>query len=99
MEEKISTWERVKRVMSWVLRLKQILLRKIKMDAIKEPLHCSNLLQESEAQLIKVVKEKGFPAELKVLTSGDNDVTMPRSSTNKQFDPFLTGNGIICVGV
>ena len=35
LEEKISTWERMKRVMSWVLRLKQIYLRKIKMDAIK----------------------------------------------------------------
>ena len=36
------------RVMSWVLRFKQILLRKIKMDAIKEPLHGSDLPQESE---------------------------------------------------
>ena len=35
LEEKISVWDRMKRVMSWVLRFKQILIRKIKMDAIK----------------------------------------------------------------
>ena len=29
--------------------------------------------------------------------SKDKDVTMPRSSTIKQLDPFLNGNGIICV--
>ena len=37
LEEKISTWNRIKRVMSWVLTFKQIFLRKIKMDVIKEP--------------------------------------------------------------
>ena len=67
MEEKIPTWDRMKRVMSLVLRFKQILLRKIKMDATKEPLHGSDLLQESEAQLIKFVQEKRFTAELKAL--------------------------------
>ena len=35
LEEKISVLDRMKRVMSWVLRFKQILIRKIKMDAIK----------------------------------------------------------------
>ena len=35
LEEKISVWDRMKRVMSWVLRFKQILIRKIKVDAIK----------------------------------------------------------------
>ena len=60
LKEKISTWDRMKRVMSWVLRFKQILLRKIEMDAVKEPLHGSDLLQESEVQLIKFVQEKNF---------------------------------------
>ena len=84
--------------MSWVLRFKQILLRKIKMDATKEPLHGSDLFQESEAQLIKFVQEKRFSAELKALRSPNKDVTMPRSSTIKQLDPFLNSNGTICVG-
>ena len=48
----------MKRVMPWVLRFKQILLRKIKMDVTKEPLHGSDLFQESEAQLIKFIEEK-----------------------------------------
>ena len=82
------TWERIRRVMSWVLRFKQILLRKITMDVIKEPLHGSDLLQESEVQLIKFVQEKRFLAELKVLTSRDKDVTMSRSSTIKQLGPL-----------
>ena len=86
----------MERVMSWVLRFKQILLRK-KMDAIKEPLHDSDLLQESEVQLIKFVQKKRFPAELKVLKSRNKDVAMPRSSTIKQLDPFLNGNGTVCV--
>ena len=88
----------MKRVMSWVLRFKQILLRKIKIDATKEPLHGSDLLQESEVQLIKFVQEKRFSPELKALRSKNKDVKMPRSSTIKQLDPFLNGNGIICVG-
>ena len=51
------------------------------MDATKEPLHGSDLLQESEVQLIKFVQEKRFSAELKALPSKNKDVTMPRSST------------------
>ena len=86
----------MKRVMSWVLGFRQILLRKI--PSIKEPLHGSDLLQESEGRLIKFVKKKKrFSAELKVLTSRDKDVTMPRSITIKQLDPFLNGKGIMCV--
>ena len=81
-----------------MLRFKQILLRKIKLDATKEPLHGSDLLQESEAQLIKFVQEKRFSAELKALRSPNKDVTMLRSSTIKQLDPFLNSNGTICVG-
>ena len=57
--------------MPWVLRSKQILLRKIKMVAIKEPLHGSDLLQESEVQLIKFVQEKRFSAELEVFRSSN----------------------------
>ena len=62
LDEKISTWDRIKRVVSWVLRFKQILLRKTKKDAIEEPLHSSDLLQESEVQLINLVQEKRFSA-------------------------------------
>ena len=62
LEEKISTWDRIKRVVSWVLRFKQILLRKTKKDVIEEPLHSSDLLQESEVQLINLVQEKRFSA-------------------------------------
>ena len=69
LEEKISTWDRMKRVTSWVLRFKQILQRKIKMDAIKEPLHASDLLQESEVLLTKFVQEKRFSGELKAFRS------------------------------
>ena len=61
LEEKISTWDRIKRVVSWVLMFKQILLRKTK-DAIEEPLHGSDLLQESEVQLINLIQEKRFSA-------------------------------------
>ena len=68
------------------------------MDATKEPLHGSDLLQESEAQLIKFVQEKRFSAELEALRSWNKDVTMLRSSTIKQLDPFLNSNGIIYVG-
>ena len=97
LEEKILTWKRMKRFMSSILMLKQILLRKIKMDAIKEPLHGSALLQESEVQLIKFFKKKYFQqnSELKVLIIRGKDVAMPRISTIKQIDPFLNGNGII----
>ena len=88
----------MKRVLSWLLRFKHIFLRKLEMDAIKEPLHGNDFFQESEVQLIKFVQEKRFSAELKVLRSPNKDVTMLRSSTIKQLDPFLNSNGIICVG-
>ena len=68
------------------------------MDAIKEPLHGSYLLHKSEVHLIKFVQEKRFSAELKALRRRNKDAAMPRSSTIKQLDPFLNGNGIICVG-
>ena len=67
------------------------------MDATKEPLHGSYLLQESEVELIRFVQEKRFSAELKALRSRNKDVAMSTNSTIKQLDPFLNGNGIICV--
>ena len=67
------------------------------MVAIKEPLHGSDLLQESEVQLIKFVQEKKFSAELEVFRSSNKNVTMPSSTTIKQLDLFLNGNGIIYV--
>ena len=67
------------------------------MVAIKEPLHGSDLLQESEVQLIKFVQEKRFSAELEVFRSSNKDVTMPSSTIIKQLDLFLNGNGIIYV--
>ena len=84
--------------MSWVLRFKQILLRKIKMDGIKEPLHGSDLRQENEVQLIKFVQEKRFSVELKALRRRNKDATMPRISAIKPLEPFLNSNGIIYVG-
>ena len=54
-------------------------------------------MQESEDQLIRFVPGKRFSAELKALRSRNKDVTMLGSSTIKQLDPFLNGNGIICV--
>ena len=97
LEEKIPTWERMMRAMSWLLKFKQILLRKIKMDTVKEPLDDSDLFQEKEVHWIKFVQEKIFSAELKVLLSRYKDVTMPRSSTINQLDLILNGNEI-CVG-
>ena len=67
------------------------------MVAIKEPLHGSDLLQESEVQLIKFVQEKKFSAELEVFRSSNKNVTTPSSTTIKQLDLFLNGNGIIYV--
>ena len=67
------------------------------MDATKEPLHGSDLFQESEAQLIKFVQEKRFSAEVQALRSWNKDVTVLRSSTIKQLDPFLNSNGTIYV--
>ena len=68
--------------------MKQILLRKMKMGAIKKPLHVSDLLQEIEVQSIKSVKKKRFPVEPKPLRSRKKDVTMPRSSKIKKLDPI-----------
>ena len=48
--------------------------------------------------MIKFVQEKKISAEIKAIRSQNKDVTMPRSSTIKQLDPFLNSNGIICVG-
>ena len=67
------------------------------MVAIKEPLHGSDLLQESEVLLIKFVQEKRFSAELEVFRSSNKDVTMPSSTIITQLDLFLNGNGITYV--
>ena len=104
LDDKISTWSRMKQVVSVMLKYKSLFQRRARKDILdcNESLFGSKLLHQSEKEIIKVVQQRRFSTELKILAAAKIrkkcDVPIPKSSKINQLDPFLNSDDIICVG-
>ena len=103
LEDRISTWSRMKQFVSAILKYKTILQRRARKDILdaNKPLFGRELLHQSEIEIIKMTQQRRFSAELNILTAGKVgkkcDVPFPKSSKINQLDPSLD-NDDICVG-
>ena len=91
-------WNRMKRVMALLIKIKDIWLKRIAKTASIIQLHDSidvKALQEAQDLLFKMVQDQSFANEKKHLLEGK---AVPRGSCIVKLDPFLDDKGIIRVG-
>ena len=71
LEDRISTWSRMKQVVSVMLKYKSILQKRIRKDILdtNKPLFQSELLHQSEIENIKMAQQRRFSGRLKILTA------------------------------
>ena len=103
LEGRISSWEKIKKVVAHILNLKAQLLQKIKQ---KKAIITSNmestalidveLLQEASDSIIKLVQAKHFKDELGKLKQ--NERSLRKACASCSLHPFIDGKGIIRVG-
>ena len=72
LENRISDWSRMVRVVALVIKFKEILLSKINQHSIIRKVKCATLLnttllQEAKTRLIKMVQQQSFKDELRWL--------------------------------
>ena len=91
-------WNRMKRVVALLIKIKDIWLKRIAKTASIIQLHDSidvKALQEAQDLLFKMVQDQSFANEKKHLLEGK---AVPRGSCIVKLDPFLDDKGIIRVG-
>ena len=103
LEERISHWEEMRKVVAWILLLKKKLLWKTKKRR-GEPVdkECNDvtsiyveLIQEASNGIIKLVQAKHFKEEVEKLKHKKN---VAKTSSLATYDPYIDQNGILRVG-
>ena len=103
LEERISHWEEMRKVVAWILLLKEKLLWKTKKKT-GEPVdkECNDvtsinveLIQEASNGIIKLVQAKHFKEEVEKLKHKKN---VAKTSSLATYDPYIDQNGRLRVG-
>ena len=91
-----STWDGLRRAVSWWLRWKQFLINRAKNREItKEPEYLLvEEVKKAEETIISVVQQEAFPVEYEALKKSK---PIPKNSTILNLDPILR-NGVLRVG-
>ena len=106
LENRMSDWSRMVRVVALVIKFKEILLSKIIQHSIIRKVNCgtllnTSLLEEAKTRLIKVVQQRSFEDELQCLKSVENsndfNKSLDKRSKISHLDPFLDGDEVISV--
>ncbi len=92
-----SSWHKLKKAVSWVLRVKSYLLKKdqYKEDDTKKPLTVDELNMAEQA-IIRYVQKHAYPDEYATLNAAVGSVK--KSSPLHRLDPNMNEDGLICVG-
>ena len=96
MEERISSWQRMKRVLAWVKRI-------IRRWHKKEEINMQNELvvteiQEAEKMITKWVQKRSFEEEMNIVRNGKMKHTIKKQGHLWKLNPFMDENGILRVG-
>ena len=98
LESRISSWFKMNKVVSIVLRYKK-LLKKIRNRESQGEMINNSLLKEAEIEIINLLQPRKFAAEIKCLTPRDSDESrLKRNSKIFQLDLFLDEDGVFRVG-
>ena len=107
LENRISDWSKMVRVVALVIKFKEVLLSKINQHEIirkvkSTTLLNTSLLQEAKTKLVKMVQQRSFKDEFRWLkslkNSSDLNKALDKRSKISCLDPFLDGDEVIHVG-
>ena len=87
-----SSWYRLKRAVSWWVRLKNVLRNKE--HSTSGPLSVAEI-EGAELLLLKHVQSQVYGKEIKALASGES---VSRNSHLRSLNPLLDDDGMLCVG-
>ena len=92
-----SSWNRLKKAISWILRYKHWLLRNVRRNQTFPLSKCITVsdIKEAEDAIIQCVQRECFAEEFQSLQSSEGAVK--KSSSLRRLDPVIM-NGILCVG-
>ena len=101
--EKISNWDKMKRVMALVLKFKMRLKQKLNGSGnmeteprvVTESLLNTNELDFAQRHLLKLVRNQAFYKEIEALKKKGN---IPRTSRIYGLDPYVDSDGLLRVG-
>ena len=98
LQERISSWTKMKRVMALILVIKEILLKRIDRALSWQQLSRTidvEMIHKGQVAILKTVQAESFDREIKQLMSKKGMV--PNYSSTSQLDPFLDSDNIIRV--
>ena len=107
LENRISDWSKMVRVVALVIKFKEVLLSKINQHEITRKVKSAtllntSLLQEAKTKLVKMVQQRSFKDEFRWLkslkNSNDLNKALDKRSKISCLDPFLDGDEVIHVG-
>ena len=99
LQERISGWTKMKRIMALILVVKDMLLKRIDRALLWQQLSWIigfEMIQKDQVPTFKIVQAESFNKEIKHLMPKKGMV--PSYSTITQLDPFLDSNNLIHVG-
>ena len=108
LEKVTSSWDKMKRILAVVL----LFIRKLKSKLQNESLNINSdiginisdcmsvqLMEEAQTQILRMVQQRSFSEEIKMLQSTDTgESRIPKSSTVYKLDPFIDQYGLLRVG-
>ena len=98
LEERISSWSKMKRIFAYALRFIRLTLKKIADKKFIEQ-HSEfdvQLIEEAGIMLIKMLQHKHFEEDMRCLSH--NEASVKKNSRIVNLDPFVDENGILRVG-
>ncbi|XP_065085825.1 uncharacterized protein LOC135707839 [Ochlerotatus camptorhynchus] len=95
-----SSWERLKKIVAWVLRFAANCRLKLQKLPTKTGPLVESELSAAEAYLIRIAQQDGYPEELSTLRNmpqivGDLSPPLPKSSSLYKLTPWLDERGIL----
>ncbi len=95
--EMYSSWYRLKRTVSWILRLKHCLLSRVrgqKSTVVSMDSLTVTEIRTAELEIVKFLQRRHFSEELK---QAKRDEPIKKSSSIYSLEPVLNSGGILCV--
>ncbi|XP_046558819.1 uncharacterized protein LOC124267876 [Haliotis rubra] len=99
--KRYSSWIKLKKIVCWILRLKQCLLLKVSGSKQKQDNKISTKslsvdeMRTAELEIVKYLQKRHFTSEIQELKLGR---TVKKSSPIHQLEPMISSKGILCVG-
>ena len=97
LENRISNWNKMKRIVGTVLQYKYKLLSNVR-SSDHSTYNSNHYFQAVEKEIIRMVQKRRFQKEVNAMNMEKSSVKLNKSSTIYNLDPFMDADGMVRVG-